>query len=380
MIRKNSRKKIYTLVCFFVCACRIEYTQAANNSINTQQIAIQRIENYRNYVFRTGDFKSKLNELHQAEKELMDSYLSFMRESNNAAAALSQIELGYIQRASNNWEKAKINYQQAYELAKKANHKEYQAKARLNHAKAEQSALDEITRKTSAKDPSGSFLKLQLNSSIAKAYAQEAVQLANELNDPRLLYDALEVQGNVFMKSGDLDAASHILEQAISVAKASADETRMLYAYMNHADLNSEKAWTCMSTGGYLPNCPDNDPTAWCYDRPYPEKIYVSCYKAHEEALSDSDESLKLARKMGLNGLEELLEKQVEELGNRKCNIQVFECLNKNFAKLWPLIRSAKVSKQEGDEQFARVRSECKLACVNKLPQGIMNEFFQHVF
>jgi tetratricopeptide (TPR) repeat protein len=367
---------LVNLLIFLSFSC---FIQAAKNPTESQQIAIKRIENFRDYFRKTGDFKSKLDELHQAEKELSDSYHAFISSSNSASAALSQIKLGDIQRMQNNWEKAKVHYQQAYTLAKKADHNEYQAIARLNQAKTEQFALDEAKRMASEKDHSGLFPKLRSNYSGAQAYAREAVQLASELNNAGVLFDALEVQGNILLKSGDLETASSVFNQAISAAKNSGDETRILFAFYNQAGLSSEKAFRCGSVdfkGGYSMYCPKNDTTSWCGDRPYQDS-YLSCYKAHDEALSDYEQSLKLAKKLGFKGLEQLMEEQVENLENQKCLTNVKECRDTGNAKIAPLVLSGKISEQRMIEELNRVNRECKLACVNKLPEGMRILLFQ---
>src|SRR5215467_13119076 len=78
---------------------QLEATQPPDTPEVLQQRGIERIDAYKRRFYQTGDQTALLPELEKAATELTASYTSFLARRDFAAAALSQIKLGDIERA-----------------------------------------------------------------------------------------------------------------------------------------------------------------------------------------------------------------------------------------------------------------------------------------
>lgn len=372
MAGKQVNTKYYdVLACVFMGVGFIGPAHAIDDAAIIQQRAIKRMENIIEHFLRTGDSTGQANEFQEAQNELTDSYNAFVRSGDNASAALSLIKIGDMLRMQNKWQDAKTNYQQGYNFAKRAGHNENQARARLGQAKAEQFSLDESSTKALARQLP---IALRLNYSTALAYAQEAVQLSSVLKDKRLLSDALDTQGSILRSSGDLDAASTVLTRAISAAQDSGDETKLFYGFFDRAAVNWDKGYRCGLKdyqGSYTLYCPKNDSNSWCGDRPY-RGSYSPCYKALDEAETDYNKAITLARKLGYTGLEAMTQGQLALVDNQRCVVTVRECRDKGFAKVSGAYNTKQNRTPEkwAMDQNTRIIQQCSPECLKKVPAG----------
>ncbi|MBM4207340.1 MAG: hypothetical protein FJ190_04750 [Gammaproteobacteria bacterium] len=342
---------------------------AGDDAAIIQQRAIKRMENIVEHFLRTGDSTSQANEFQQTQNELTESYNAFVRNGDGASAALSLIKLGDVLRIQNKWQDAKTNYQQGYDLAKRAGHNENQARARLGQAKAEQFSLDEISNNVLARQLP---IAPQLNYSTALAFAEEAVQLSSALKDKRLLSDTLDTQGSILRSSGDFDAAHKVLTRSISAAQDSGDETKLFYGYFDRAAVNREKGYRCGHEGykgSYTLHCPENDSSSWCGGRPY-RGSYSPCYKALDEAESDYNQAIALAKKLGYTGLETMTQEKLAPIQNLRCVVTVRECREKGFAEANGAYNTklSRTPEEWAQGQNTRIIQQCSPECLNKVP------------
>ena len=99
-----------------------------------QRDAIAKIDAVRDHFRKTFDYKSRIADLADAERQLRASVEGFDGRGDLANVALSLIRLGQIQRMQANWEAAGRYYEQAESAARKANHLAHQAKALMGRA------------------------------------------------------------------------------------------------------------------------------------------------------------------------------------------------------------------------------------------------------
>lgn len=107
----------------------------AQDAAALQKQAIERVERCVAQMRKTGNVQSVLEEMRRSEDELTRSYQEFNKQQNWAAAALSLNKLADLQRFQSRWQPANEIYRQAYQLANRANHTGYKAKALLGQAR-----------------------------------------------------------------------------------------------------------------------------------------------------------------------------------------------------------------------------------------------------
>ncbi|SEM18465.1 CHAT domain-containing protein [Syntrophus gentianae] len=232
-------------------------TSADSQAAAIQKRAIQRIENYLEHFRKTGDQKTLLPELHQAERELFQSLNEFQRSGKLPDAALCLIKLGDIQRMQNQWANALGRYQEGEKLARQSGHRAYQAKAFIGQARTEFLGLREYGN--------------------ALSHAERAIELSNEPVD---LFNALDLKAEILIAQGQLIPAFDTLSRAFSIAQKVDDQTSLLYAYLDRADIYLKFAEKCD------------------YDR-----TFQSCYEALARAKEDYSRALAIAQDRGYQGL-----------------------------------------------------------------------------
>jgi CHAT domain-containing protein len=252
-----------------------------------QKRALERIDSFVDHYRKTGDFKSRVTELQQAEKELISSNRELMAREDWAAAAQGLIKLGAIQRMQGEWEPAIALYRQAEETATKARHPEHQANALIGRAMAESA---------------------QREHGAAIADAERAVQLARPLADRSVLFDALDTLAQAQVGLGNLVAAADSLNQAFALAPALKEPWRMFYGYLDRADVYLKTAEKC----DY-------------------QRVFEPCYLALDRAKSDYTEALALARKLGFSGLARTTEGFLAEVELRRSLINSRQGFDQNL-------------------------------------------------
>jgi tetratricopeptide (TPR) repeat protein len=294
---------------FLICVGFSGLVYASNYPADLQQRGIERIERFREHFRKTGDYTSLVSELLQAQKELRESYNAFIDNGANASAALNLIKLGDVHRLQDEWQEAEKYYQQGYDLAKRADHVEYQARARLGQSQAEKGSLEEAQRKGALSHPR--YEKPKVDYSQALKHAQEAVLLTRKLDDKGLLYDVLEAQATTETKSGDLDAAMSTLNLAFATAQALGDKKRLLDGYLYRADINYNRVHDCAQMkyqGSYQP-----------------------CYEAVDQARSDYEQALALAKNLEYAGLATYMEDFLGDVEKQRCMVILQECDRTSF-------------------------------------------------
>ena len=238
-----------------------------------QQDAIARIEAFIEYFRKTGDFKSRVGDLQQAERELAASVEAFTDRNDLASAALSLVRLGQIQRMQGKWDVAIAFYQKAESAAVKANHIAYRAKALVGRAQAEAQLRDY---------------------GAAAAHAELAVQLSALAEDKRYLFDALDVSAQIQISQGNYNAAAERLNRALLLAAALKDESLLFNGCLDRADVYLKISEKCDYQRDFDP-----------------------CFQALERARQDYKEALSLARKLGWTGLARQTEDFLKEADMR---------------------------------------------------------------
>jgi CHAT domain-containing protein len=196
-----------------------------DDSDTLQKQAIQKIDNYRDYVRRTGDLNSLLPELQSAQGELTVSANTFLASKNLASAALSYIKLGDIERLQNHWNAARPLYSSARQFAKQANNQGYEALALIQMSRTELLGGGDL--------------------GAAAKYATQAVSLAMASGNQDYLFDALDQAANLEITQGNLNAAAEYLERAFALKDQVHDKSLAIYGHMDRASVYYARASKC---------------------------------------------------------------------------------------------------------------------------------------
>jgi hypothetical protein len=117
--KQHARRMLWCLM--LAAASSPAFGQAGRDPQQLQNSGIAKIDQWTDYVRRTGDAKSTATELAAANVDLKASFDLFMQRQDNAGASLSAIKIATIQRLLNQFQQAVPIYQSAIELAKRAN-------------------------------------------------------------------------------------------------------------------------------------------------------------------------------------------------------------------------------------------------------------------
>jgi tetratricopeptide (TPR) repeat protein len=127
-----------------------------------QRDAVAKIDAFVDTFRKTGDYKSRIGDLANVERQLRASVDGFVGRGDLSNAALSLIKLGQIQRMQGKGDAALSYYRQAEMAARKANDSAHQAKALVGQAQAEAELRDY---------------------GVAQTHVEQAVSLATPLED-----------------------------------------------------------------------------------------------------------------------------------------------------------------------------------------------------
>ena len=84
------------LGCGFATTLQPAFGQLSNDPQQLQKSGVAKIDHWMDYVRRTGDAKSTVNELEAAQSELQASHDLFIKRQDFAGASLSAIKMGDI--------------------------------------------------------------------------------------------------------------------------------------------------------------------------------------------------------------------------------------------------------------------------------------------
>lgn len=257
-MRKHSCHPILRLL-LFAALLVIGMPARAADPAELQRDAVAKIDAFVDTFRKTGDYKSRVGDLADAERQLRASVDGFVGRGDLANAALSLIKLGQTQRMQAKWDAALPYYQQAEIAARKANHPAYQAKA--------------LTGQASTEDGLREY-------GDAQAHIEQAVNLASPLEDKTYLFDALAILAQLQMKQGNFNAAADSINRAFALPEIKDD---LLYnAYMYRSSIYMLLAEKC----DYLRSLD-----------------FDVCFKALDREREDLTKALAIAQKLGWSGL-----------------------------------------------------------------------------
>jgi CHAT domain-containing protein len=254
--------------------CMAAAAWAADDPLVLQQRAVERIDAFVDHFRRTGDYRSRVADLRQAEAELTSSNGVLAARGDWAGVAHGLVRLGQIARMQSNWDAAAARYREAEAAAQRARDPVLQARVFTGFA------LAEVSRR---------------NLGAAAGYASKAIPLAEAGGDGKYLFDALDVAGQIQIAQGDLNAAAETLNRALAEAKGIRDESRLFYGYLDHADVYLKRAERC----DY-------------------ERDFAVCLDAVNRARTDYTEALRIARQLGYAGLAAMTEGFLRDVGVRE--------------------------------------------------------------
>ena len=265
------------LWCLVLATALPLFSQPGGNPLQLQQDGIAKIDQWVDYVRRTGDAKSTLSELAAAQAELKASFDMFAQRQDYAGAALSAIKIAHIQRLENQFRQAATVYQGAIQLAQHANRTDYQT-----------TALSYLA-----------YSELQLgDTDAATQHAREAVSLGANCGNKDFYFEALNTAAEVEAKRGNLAGASDDLNRALAMA-TQVDKKKLYIAYMDRGDIYEQVARKC-----------DND------------RNFDVCYQSIELARADYQKGLAITQELGYTYFSQMFQGFLKSLDVRKAMIQ----------------------------------------------------------
>jgi tetratricopeptide (TPR) repeat protein len=275
-LRLNRQKTpIVLLVAALVLTLANPLVACAADAEGLQKQGIQKVNQYLDYMRRTGDVNSMLPELLSAQAQLRLSADAFLAEQNPAGAALSFLRLGDIERWQNHWDAARSFYSRALELAKQARTARYEAQA-----------LTQLTR---------TELLGKGDLGAAAEDIRQAIPLATASGNQDCLFDALDEAANLEIKRGNLNAAADYLDRALALKDQLQDKSLAMYGYADRADFFYQRGGECDYTTHF----------SVCDD---------AFQKAHDDYLQASN----LARASGFDFVAEKMHELMENVDARR--------------------------------------------------------------
>jgi len=213
------------------------------------------INQYIDHFRKTGEITNRLDLLHSAEAELVVANQALLDAGDFNLGALGLIKQGSIYRMQGQWSDAVKVYQRAEETAKRGRDVIRQADALAWRA------LSESSRR---------------NLDAAFDDATRAVKLAESTDDKEILARALDILGTVQISQGDLSGAAATLNRELAVAAQAKDPNTAYFAYLSRSEVYLKSAIRCDFQRSFKP-----------------------CYQALDQARSDLERALTIARNLG---------------------------------------------------------------------------------
>ena len=276
-----------TLGALLLVLCAPAFAQS--DPLALQQQAIRRIDGFVEAFRKTGDTRSRLGDLAQAERELAGSNQMLAARGDWNALALGLIKQGHIQRMQSNWAPAIALYRQAGEAARRAGNAVHQADALA------WSALAESSRN---------------NLGQASAEATQAVRLAESTGDKDVLARALDILGTVQIGQRDLAGASDTLNREVEIAAQAKDPMTPYFAYLNRSDVYLKIAEKCDF-----------------------QREFEPCYRALDRSRADLQQALAIARDQGFPALAQQTQQFIANVETRRALIKSQESMHQVVQK-----------------------------------------------
>jgi CHAT domain-containing protein len=242
-----------------------------------QKRAIARIDSFVEHFRRTGDMRSLLPQLADADRELTASNTQFAALGDWSALSLGLIKQGSIYRMQGQWSPAIHLYTEAVGAAVRARDVTRQTDALAWRALAESSAR---------------------NVGEALADASEAVRLGETISDKDVLARALDVLGTVQLAQRDLAGAAQSLNREVDIALQGKDPMGPYFAYLNRSDIYLKTADKCDYS-----------------------QAFDACYEALDKARADLQQALRIVRGFGYSALVQQTEQFLSNLEVRRAMI-----------------------------------------------------------
>ncbi|HEY2908117.1 MAG TPA: CHAT domain-containing protein [Vicinamibacterales bacterium] len=281
-------KNLRVIYCAFLAVLLCARPAAAQGDpLVLQKRAIGRIDAFVDFYRRTGDMRTQLGQLGQADVELTASNRLLAAGGDWANVAVGMIKQGHVHRMQGQWADAIVFYRAAEQASLRARNVVHQSDALAWRALAESS---------------------QSNVGQAFADATEAVRLAQSANDVDLHVRALDVLGTVQLQQGDLSGAADTLNREVAAASSAKDPTAPYYAYINRSDVYLKTAERC----DY-------------------ERTFAPCYEALDLAKADLDRAFAIARKLGFAAFVQQVEESVRNTEARRAMVKSQESMHKTI-------------------------------------------------
>lgn len=189
-----------------------------------QEEAIQRFDEYKERVRKSGDLKPDLEPIRQVEEALAFSTRALLERGDLAEAAIGMLKRANAQRLLQKPEAALESYRHAEEAARRAKVPSYQARSLTGQAQME---------------------KVLLRHEAAKAHAQEAIRMAADLAATTELFDALTTAAGIEAARQDFLTAMALIERAFTLVSSHKEPSQASQAYHERANILFEMARRC---------------------------------------------------------------------------------------------------------------------------------------
>jgi CHAT domain-containing protein/tetratricopeptide (TPR) repeat protein len=275
---------------WLVCLLILPATAVAQgDALALQQQAIRRLDGFVDHFRRTGDMRSRLPDLAQAEAELAASNRALAARSDWSALALGLTKQGHVHRMQAQWPNAVALYQQAEDAAKRGRDVVRQADALAWRALAEAS---------------------RRNVGQAFTDASQAVRLAETTDDKEVLARALDVLGTVQIAQRDLTGAADTLNREVDIARQVKDPMTAYYAYLNRSDIYLKIGERCDF-----------------------QRAFEPCYQALDRARADLQQALAIVRGLGYGALARQTEEFIGNVEARRQLVKSQQTMHQSLQK-----------------------------------------------
>ena len=266
---------------------RVSAAPNEDGTIARQKAAIEAFDAAHKEYLKTGDLATFRSKLGQSARELSACLDEFNRAHNSAAAGLSLLKLGEIHRFQENYRAASGYFLKAIDEARAAGDAKTQASALIGAGRCEYAGRKDFT--------------------AAGAHFREAVTVASALTDHTPLFNALSWQAQVEVVMGNLIGAADLLARVFALAPQLQDQSLVLFAHLDRADVFVQLAGKSEAT-----------------------KAYSAQLESLQLAQADYEAALKLAHQFGYATLYPTIEQFLRELTFRRRMVEN----NVNFSKM----------------------------------------------
>ena len=295
-------------------------TANEDRAIAQQKAVIEEFDAARKEYLKTGDLAQFGSKLDQFVRELSTSLDEFNRADNSAGAGLSLLKLAEIYRFQKNYPVAADYFLKAIGEARTAADPKTQALALIGAGRCELEGTKDF--------------------SAAGAHFQEAATVASTLTDRAPLFNALSYQAQVEVVKGNLIGAADFLARAFALAPQLQDQSLVIFAYLDRADVFVQMAEKSGAT-----------------------KAYSAQLESLQLAQADYEAALKLARQFEYTSISPTIEQFLREITVRRRMVDTNINLSKMLARS-SVFAPKKPSDVLANEQFVPDRVD--------LPPGLI--------